>query len=208
MVALLIVLGACATPKDYSLFKTLKPRSILVLPPINNSKDVRGTYGFLPSTSPAIAEQGFYVYPVALVDRLMKENGLPGPAEMHGVSLKKIDEIFGADAVMYITIQNYGSSFQVVDSVASVVAEASLVHVKSGQKMWDGKVHVRQSSTGGSQSGLLGLLVESAIAQTVNHLSDVGRDLSPTANATLFGTVGQGLPWGPMHEKYGVENNE
>ena len=44
------------------------PRSILVLPPINESMDVNVTYSWLTTASQPIAEKGFYVYPVAVMD--------------------------------------------------------------------------------------------------------------------------------------------
>ncbi len=46
---LLALLGGCAPTKsvDYSAFKQAKPRSILVLPPLNESPDVKATYSML-----------------------------------------------------------------------------------------------------------------------------------------------------------------
>jgi hypothetical protein len=42
--------GSCATPPavvDYASFKDSKPRSILMLPPVNESPDVKATYSLL-----------------------------------------------------------------------------------------------------------------------------------------------------------------
>jgi hypothetical protein len=37
-----------------------------------------------------LAEKGYYVLPVAVIDQFLKENGLPTPAEMNGIPLEKI----------------------------------------------------------------------------------------------------------------------
>jgi hypothetical protein len=103
--ALLVLLAAglttgCATqtkPYDYTAFKESRPASILVLPPINNSPDVAATYSMYSQVTYPLAESGYYVYPVTLVDETFRQNGLNNPPEMHEVTLKKLREIFGAD---------------------------------------------------------------------------------------------------------------
>jgi hypothetical protein len=74
-----------------------------------------------------VAEAGYYVFPIALVDQTFKENGLPTPGEMHQASLNKLREVFGADAALYITITQYGSVYSVIDSSVIVSANADLI---------------------------------------------------------------------------------
>ena len=95
----LMLATACATP-DYSAFRERKPRSILVLPPLNESVDVDATYSWLTTATAPLAETGYYVFPVAMVDAFMKDNGMPSAGEMREVSLAKLGEVFGADAVL------------------------------------------------------------------------------------------------------------
>src|SRR5512143_3001912 len=117
LLALDALLGGCTIEHpdvDYTAFRESKPRSILVLPPLNNSPDIRATYSFLSTVTKPLAEAGYYVFPVALVDQTFKENGLPNPGEMHQVPFEKLREIFGADATLYITVTQYGSSYQIL----------------------------------------------------------------------------------------------
>jgi hypothetical protein len=79
------------------------------------------------------------VFPVAVVDRMLRDNGLPGPDEMQAVPLERLGEIFGADAVLYITLTDWGTRYQVLSSVTTVSAEAHLVDVASGQEIWRGQ---------------------------------------------------------------------
>ena len=99
-----VLAAACNSvePYDYTLFREHPPRSILVLPPLNNSLEVDASYSYLSTVTQPLAEQGYYVFPVAVVDALMRENGLPTPGEMHTVSLDRIADIFGADSVLLL----------------------------------------------------------------------------------------------------------
>ncbi len=193
---ILLMLTGCVTPKNYDQFRAANPRSILVLPPKNQSTDIRGTYSFLSTVTMPIAEQGFYIFPVAVVDQMMKENGLPSANEMHEVSLKKIKEIINPDAVLYINLEQYGSKFVVIQSQTTVVATGKLVSTTSGQVLWEGRVEktVASSNSGG---GLAGLLVNAVVSQAVNSTLDRAHDVSILASHELFRTEGQGLLKGP-----------
>ena len=126
----LLALG-CQTPKDYTEFRKHPPRSILVLPPLNNSTEVLGGYSFYTTVTRPIAEMGYYVFPVVVVDQFLKENGLPLPDDMHHAPLDKLREVFGADAVLYIKIEKYGSKYQIVSANTIVEASARAVPMKS-----------------------------------------------------------------------------
>ena len=193
---LIVTFVGCATPKNYDKFRAANPRSILVLPPKNQSTDIRGTYSFLSTVTMPIAEQGFYIFPVSIVDQMMKDNGLPSANEMHEASVKKIKEILNPDAVLYLTLEQYGSKYYVIDSQTTVVASGSLVSTASGEVIWQGKIYkVVSSSDGGG--GLAGMLVSALINQAVNSSVDYAHDVSKLASQELFTTDGQGLLNGP-----------
>lgn len=196
---LILLLVGCATPKNYDKFRAAHPKSILVLPPKNQSTDVRGTYSFLSTVSQPVAEMGFYIFPVTVVDQMMKENGLPSANEMHEVSLKKIKEIINPDAVLYLTLEQYGSKFVVIESQTTVVASGKLVSTVSGEVLWEGKVvKVISSSNGGG--GLVGALLGAVVSQAVNSSVDHAHEVSVLASNELFMTDGQGLINGPYKQ--------
>lgn len=205
LLALSAVLGlaACAsTPAkepDRTAFLEHMPRSILVLPPLDETLVADAPYGWLATATRPLAERGYYVFPVALVDAMMKENGLPTPGEMHQVSLNKIDEIFGADAVLYVDIQEWGTSYKVLESDSTVALEGRLVDVKTGTELWKNKWRAVRSSNQGNQNGLAGMLVGAIAHSLASSASDPMPELSRGANAWLFGDPTNGLLLGPRH---------
>ena len=118
VVLLAVVLSGCATQKgyDYTAFRQNRPKSILVLPPQNHSPDIKATYSMLSQVTYPLAESGYYVLPVAVVDETFRQNGLANPGEMHAVSPGKLRQIFGADAALYLDVQKYGTTYMVLTS--------------------------------------------------------------------------------------------
>lgn len=203
--ALLAGSGCVVVPeKDYSAFRASMPRSILVLPPLNETVEAGASYSYLTVASEAIGEMGYYVFPVGVIDAFMKENGLPGPAEMHSVSLNKIDEIIGPDAVLYITLQEFGQKFELLSSTTRVRARAELVDVKSGQSLWTNTVNHSESNSS-SGGGLLGDILSAAVAQSVGTISDKSHDSARLAHSELITRSGEGLLFGPRHRNFGTE---
>ena len=157
-----------------------------MLPPLNNGTDVRGTYGYLSTVTRPLAELGYYVFPVAVVDQFLKENGLPGPGEMQQAPLDKLAGIFGADAVMYITLEQYGTRYNFLSSGTRVKARARLIETKTGLLIWEGATFAQQSSNGGGGGGIIGILVQAAVSQAINSSADTAHEVSRSANVFLF----------------------
>lgn len=207
-----ILLVACATPAkyDYTTFRKNKPRSILVLPPINNSPDIQATYSVLSTVTQPLAESGYYVFPVVLVDQTFKENGLLNPAEMHQAPPAKIREIFGADAALYITVTSYGSSYQVFKSVTTVTVQAQLIDTRNGELLWAGSATASDSEGGSNNGGLAGMLIAAVVKQILN--SSIGdshshRIASVASNRLLTANPNtNGLLYGPRSPHYEKNN--
>jgi len=197
----------CATPKapyDYTAFKAAKPRSIVVLPPLNNSPEVNAGNSFYAQVTYPLAEAGYYVLPVALVGETFKQNGLTSAADIHAVDAKKLNEIFGADAAMYVTITNYGASYNVLNSVVLVTANARLVDLKTGNLLWTGTASASNNEGGNSGGGgLVGALVAAAVKQIIASTTDASHPVAGVASARLLSAgMPNGMLYGPRSENY------
>lgn len=200
LAAAALLLSGCATPpppRDYSAFKQAKPASVLVLPPLNNTPDVLATPSVLAQLSFPLAESGFYVVPVSLVDETLKSNGIQTAADAHQIAPARLRQIFGADAVLYVLIKSYGSVYRVVSSEAVVELEAKLVDLRSGQLLWEGAARASSAEQqGNAQGGLVGLLVKAVIDQIANNLSERSHPVAGVASQRLLSA---GSPGGILH---------
>ena len=164
---------------------------------------MEGTYGYLSTVTQPIAERGYYVFPVAIVDQFLKENGMPTAGEMHQVPLNKVAEVTGADAVMFITLEKYGSKYQVLRSATIVQIKARLVDTRSGILLWEGTGRAQQNS--GGSGNIFVDLIAAAVTQAVNSSLDQAHEVSRPANLEAFCRKDHGLLYGPYHPKYGSD---
>lgn len=192
---------ASSAKKDNSLFAQHRPLSILVLPPINHSIEVNAPYTYLSTISKPLAEKGYYVFPVAVIDQFLKENGLPTPDEMHTIPLDKIRQHIGADAVLYVTIDDWGQKFQVVSSSAIVRAQVRLVDTRTGLQLWDARIYGSHDSNNQTGGGLLGAVVSAVVDQVAGSLVDHTPDVARAANQNAIYNHARGLPDGPYRDQ-------
>jgi hypothetical protein len=205
LTALITLLAGCAAkkPYDYSEFRKSDPKSILILPPKNMSPDVKATYSFYSHTQRPVAEGGFYVFPISLVDETFKNNGLTVADDIHNIDLSKLREIFGTDAVLYIDIKNYGTRYMVLNSASIVTAEAKLVDAKSGNVLWQGKASASSEEGNNNQGGLAVLLVTAVIKQVMGTVLDQSHRIANiTSNRLLSPTMPNGILYGPRSPLY------
>ncbi|SPL70933.1 DUF799 domain-containing protein [Acinetobacter stercoris] len=208
-----LIFTGCATTvsknhKDITAYKSHMPKSILVLPPVNDSPDVKATYSYWPTVMMPVAEAGYYVFPVSVVDNMFKENGVTNGSDAQSIAPQKLQEIFGADAALYIRIKEYGSKYQVIQSVASVSAEAKLVDLKTGEVIWTGEGKQVQSSNNGN-GGLIGAVVGALVEQIAGSLNDRAYPLASAVNIQMLSPTpsnpGEGLLYGHRSPNYQQE---
>lgn len=196
----------CATAPgfDYTAFRESRPASILVLPPVNNSTSVEASPSLYSWVTQPLAESGYYVLPVALVEETFRQNGLANPAEISEVSPAKLREIFGADAALYLQIKQYGTVYQVLQSASVVTAEARLVDLRNGATLWKGEASASSAENrGGSNAGLIGLLVEAVVYQIMENATDASHQVAQVASTRLLhARPPAGLLYGPRSPKY------
>lgn len=206
LVAIVALLTGCVTPPqknvDYTAFRESKPASILVLPPLNTSVDVAATAAVLSQATRPLAESGYYVIPVGVMEETFKQNGLTSPDDIHELPAVKLREIFGADAALYMTVKQYGSSYAVLASTVTVSIDAELLDLRNGAKLWSGSKQVVHSNNN-SNGGLIGMLVQAVVDQVVNNLTDRSYSVAGMTNAQLLsaGTPG-GMLYGPRSPRY------
>jgi len=176
-----------------------QPRSLLVLPPMNESTDVEAKGYYMTTIEMPLALAGYYVFPVELVSDIMKQEGVYDTEVLYSLPLDKFHEYFGADAVLYTRIKMWDVSYMVIAASLTVSIEAEIVSTKTSEKLWKytGTVVVDLSGGNAGGNGLAGLVV-SAIATAINTAASDYVTHAHTANRRFIYT----LPFGPYHEQY------
>ncbi|WP_280154094.1 DUF799 domain-containing protein [Piscinibacter sp. XHJ-5] len=207
-VAGLMVLGGCATkapPHDYSAWMKAKPATLLVMPPVNDSPDIKATSSVWSHATQPLSEAGYYVLPVTLVDETFRQNGVQTASDAHDIPYTKLRDVFGADAAVYIRVKRYGTSYAVVSSETRVDVEARIVDLRSGALLWQGQAFASSAEQQQqSQGGLVGLLVTAVVKQIIGTATDAAYNYAGIANARMLAAPRyNGVLAGPRSPLYG-----
>lgn len=204
----MMLLPGCATrppPYDYSAFNKAKPVTLLVMPPVNDSPDVKATPAVWAQATLPLSEAGYYVLPVTLVDETFRQNGVDTAADAQSIPYPKLRDFFGADAAVYIKVTKYGTSYAVLASETRVEAEARIVDLRSGELLWQGKAAASSAEQQQqNQGGLIGLLIAAVVHQVVGTATDAAYNYAGIANGRLLGTPRyNGVLPGPRSPAFG-----
>lgn len=205
--ALGLLTAACATPprKDFSVFLAASPRSILVVPVLNNTVDVTAADAFLSTIPVPVAERGYYVFPVNLVKRVLEDDGLSDAGLVHAADPVRLAALFGADAVLYVTIQRWDARYMILSTSVTVQFTYAIKDGRDGQTLWsEARTAEYHSDSGGGGGGAGGLIV-AIVAAAITKAAPSYVPLAQQANAQALGPYGAGFPVGPYRSEYGKD---
>lgn len=175
-----------------------QPRSLLILPPMNESTDAEAKDYYMTTTEMPFALMGYYTFPTEMVSDIMKQEGVYDTEILYNMPLDKYSEYFGADAVLFTRIKKWDVSYMVVESTLTVSIEAKIVSTKTSQELWGYTGTVIVDLTGGGAGGGLGELIAKVIIAAINTATADYVEHAHTANKRIIQT----LPFGPYHEHY------
>jgi hypothetical protein len=193
---LTVLLTGCATKNDLDVFYAHRPKSIVVVPVVNESPEVTASSVFITTITRPLAERGYYVFPVYLTDMVLRDFGLTEAGHIHQLPPSRFSELFGADAVLFVTIKDWSTKYLVLVSTVTVEMEYVLKDTKTGQVLWENtQPYVYSSGAGGDP---ITMLISAAItALMVDYLP-----LAREANIVALQEPPKGLPAGHYHPDY------
>jgi len=195
---LVMIAGCAAAPKrpDYTQLRTESPRSILVVPATNKSVEVNAPDYFLATIAEPLAERGYYVFPVNMVRSVLADDGLSDADLVHAGDPRRLGELFGADAVMYISIERWDAKYVLITTSVTVELTYSLKSAHTGQELWSNHQRVVYSPQASNSAGLAGLIAD-AVAAAITKAAPNYIPLARQANGQAINLKHTGLPAGP-----------
>lgn len=204
----------CVTPPppyDYSAFVADDPRSLLIVPVLNNSPEVGADGYFLATITIPLVERGYYVFPVNMSRELLADAGLSDPGLIREADPVRLAELFGADAILYVAITNWEAKYVVFTTQVSVGFEYLLRSGRTGEDLWSTQQRMlyqpQMQSSGNPIADLIVMAVTAAVAKAAPNYLPLARQANMTVatgvggpNAT-FRVYNPLLP-GPLHPTY------
>lgn len=201
-----LFLGACAQQMHNvrgasKAFQQEKPKSILVVPVVNDSVDVDAPNYFLATISEPIAERGYYVFPVNLVKNVMDDNGMADANMVRKADPTVLAKLFGADAVLYITIDKWTAQYAVLTTSVLVEFDYVLKSGKTGAELWASHRSMQYTPQSTNTGSLLGNLISSIVTAAIAKADPNYIPLAEQANQGAVLDKKTGLPVGPYRLK-------
>ncbi len=159
------------------------PASILVLPPINNSTAADAKDYYTTTVAEPLTNSGYYVFPMEVVYDVLQQEGLYDTETMMNVPAEKFYDYFGADAVMYVTINEWDTQYLITSGSVKVQATCELKSTHTGDLLWfyDEEVDVNTNGSNGGMGGWAGLIanvVTTAVKTAAQDYVPIARDVN------------------------------
>jgi hypothetical protein len=183
------------SPKMYSE----RPLSILVLPPVNKTTAADSKEYYATTVAQPLTNSGYYVFPMEVVYDILQQEGLSDAETMSNIPPQKFREFFGNDAVLYVSILKWNTSYVVVSGSVTVQAECELKSSITGETLWAYNEEVTVSTEGSNygSGGWVGLIAK-VVSTAIQTATQDYVPLATTANEKIFAT----LPYGKYHKRF------
>jgi len=200
---LILTIAGCANTmvtkeQEFPDMYNEKPRSLLIMPPINMSTAADAKDYYATTVEMPIAFQGYYTFPYELTSEILKQEGIYDSELVYDMPLSKFHEYFGADAVLFTKIVKWDTSYLVIASNLTVSIDAEIKSTKTSKSLWKYNGTVVIDLTGNNGSGGMAGLLAGVIATAINTAAADYTEYAREANGRFIGTV----PVGPYHPLY------
>jgi len=205
----LLVLTACG-PKHITKYEAFpkvyaeRPLTILVLPPINETTAADAKEYYSTTIAEPLSFSGYYVFPLEVISEIMKNEGIYDTETIMNLPPHKFKDFFGADAVMYIWIQRWSTSYYVVGGNVSVSIRSAIRSTTTGDDLWqyEGTI-VEDTTVTSSGGGLAGL----AVAIIATAIKTAATDYVPIAKRANYMIINS-IPYGKYNPSYDKDREQ
>jgi hypothetical protein len=188
-----------AFPKMYDE----RPLAILVLPPMNETTAADAKEYYSTTLAEPLTLMGYYVFPIEVVTEILRNDGLSDTELLLTVPPRKFKEYFGADAVLFVKITKWNTSYYIIGGHMTVGVDFVLKSTTSGEVLWRYEGNVQVDTTARSQGGgLAGLLIQ-VFATAIQTAATDYVPIAKQANAMVISTV----PYGKYHPAHGTDQD-
>ncbi len=176
-----------------------KPRSLFVMPPMNESTAADAKDYYATTIEIPLAFHGFYVFPYEITSDVLKQQGIYDAELLYNMPLNKFYDYFGADAVLYTRIKKWDVVYFVLASNLTVSIDAEIKSTRTSRTLWkyNGTVVVDLSGGNDSGGGLAGLIAK-AVVTAINTAAADYTTYAKQANGRFIGS----MPYGYYHPGY------
>ena len=179
-----------------SMYGPQKPVSILVVPAINESTAADAGDLLNVTVTQPFTNQGYYVMPMPIVAEIFRNEGIVEGTQIKGLPAELFKKNFGADAVLFMTIESWDKNYAILAANVTVGIEYVLLSTTSNEVLWSYEQVIVIDTSGGS-GNILADIISTAIATGMTDYASVARQVHAHAITAM--------PFGKYHPRSGAD---
>jgi hypothetical protein len=148
---MILLIAGCAGKPHYSLvpdYNAKPPRSIAVLPALNETVNLKAPEEFRPLVHSKITSKGYETPDPANIDKRLQEKGIHEGGQINSLTPQELGKLLGVDALLYTTVTEFSTSYLVAYASMTVGARFELKDAKTGERLWESEHRVKESKVG------------------------------------------------------------
>ncbi len=178
--------GGGASHHLASDYQSRTPRSVAVLPVLNETVNVKAPDLFRPIIQNQLSQKGYEIPAISTVDGKLLGKEIREAGQINSLTPQEMGALLGTDALLYSTVTEFNTTYLVAYASMTVGARFWMVDAKSGEKLWESDHQVKESKLGLDSRSMQDALSFAAV-----------QSYKPYAE-TVVGTSLATLPNGPL----------
>ena len=177
----IILLMGCGTQLETkkqafpAMYDERQPLSIVVVPAINNSTAVDASNYFNVTITEPLSNFGYYTMPVEIVRDIFLKEGVVDSSMIKGLPTSVFRKNFGADAVLFVTINQWDKNYAVLAANVSVELEYVMLSTDTNEIIWQYST-TRAVDTSGSSTGFILMdIINTAITTAITDYVPIAK---------------------------------
>jgi hypothetical protein len=206
-IIVMVVFSGCASNQWQTkleaypgMYDERQPLSIVIVPAINNTTAANASNYFNVTITEPVANQGYYPMPVEIVRDIFLKEGVIDSAMIKGMPTKIFKENFGADAVLFVTIERWDTTYAILAANVAVGLEYVMLSTETNEILWQYSSTIVVDTTAESS----GFIVADILSTAINTVATDYVPIAKNVNAQAF----IALPHGKYSKLYRTDMND
>ena len=183
-----------------AMYDDRKPLSVLVIPAINNSTAAEATDFFNVTITEPLSNVGYYTMPVEIVKDIFQKEGIVDSTMIKGLPTSIFKKNFGADAVLFVTINKWDKQYVVIAGNVSVSMDYVMLSTETSEVIWSYSATQTIDTTAESSGFIMLDILSTAITTATTDYVPIAKQVNYQAFTAL--------PHGGYSDQHGLDQDQ
>ncbi len=183
-----------------AMYDDRKPLSVLVIPAINKSTAAEATDFFNVTITEPLSNVGYYTMPVEIVKDIFLKEGIVDSTMIKGLPTSIFKKNFGADAVLFVTINKWDKQYIVLAGNVSVSMDYVMLSTETSEIIWSYSATQTIDTTAESSGFIMLDILSTAITTATTDYVPIAKQVNYQAFTAL--------PHGGYSDLHGLDQEQ